>query len=69
LRAATLVWPPLTNAAQGDRSTVTDIQRNKQTVAEFYEIAFNAKQPERAATGCRPVGERAHKASTSRKAC
>jgi predicted SnoaL-like aldol condensation-catalyzing enzyme len=28
---------------------VTDIQRNKQTVVEFYELAFNAKQPEQAA--------------------
>ena len=28
---------------------MTDIQRNKQIVAEFYEIAFNAKQPEQAA--------------------
>jgi hypothetical protein len=27
---------------------VTDIQRNKQTVVEFYELAFNAKQPEQA---------------------
>jgi predicted SnoaL-like aldol condensation-catalyzing enzyme len=33
---------------RGDRSTVTDIQRNKQTVVEFYELAFNAKQPEQA---------------------
>jgi predicted SnoaL-like aldol condensation-catalyzing enzyme len=27
---------------------VTDIQRNKQTVVEFFELAFNAKQPEEA---------------------
>jgi predicted SnoaL-like aldol condensation-catalyzing enzyme len=27
---------------------VTDIERNKQTVVEFYELAFNAKQPEQA---------------------
>jgi predicted SnoaL-like aldol condensation-catalyzing enzyme len=27
---------------------VTDSQRNKQTVVEYYELAFNAKQPEQA---------------------
>ena len=27
---------------------MTDIERNKQTVVEFYELAFNAKQPEQA---------------------
>ena len=27
---------------------MTDIQRDKQTVVEFYELAFNAKQPEQA---------------------
>jgi predicted SnoaL-like aldol condensation-catalyzing enzyme len=53
------VWPRLTSAGggtahpstqspRGDRSSVTDIQRNKQTVVEFYELAFNAKQPEQA---------------------
>jgi predicted SnoaL-like aldol condensation-catalyzing enzyme len=39
---------PFTQSPRGDRSTVTDIQRNKQTVVEFYELAFNAKQPEQA---------------------
>lgn len=28
---------------------MSDIERNKQTVVEFYELAFNAKQPEQAA--------------------
>jgi predicted SnoaL-like aldol condensation-catalyzing enzyme len=42
-RAYLSLCPP-----RGDRSTVTDIQRNKQTVVEFYELAFNAKQPEQA---------------------
>ena len=27
---------------------MSDIERNKQTVVEFYELAFNAKQPEKA---------------------
>jgi predicted SnoaL-like aldol condensation-catalyzing enzyme len=27
---------------------VSDIDRNKQTVVEFYQLAFNAKQPEQA---------------------
>jgi predicted SnoaL-like aldol condensation-catalyzing enzyme len=27
---------------------VSDIERNKQTVVEFYQLAFNAKQPEQA---------------------
>ena len=27
---------------------MTDIQRNKQTVVDYYELAFNAKQPEQA---------------------
>ena len=27
---------------------MSDIERNKQTVVEYYELAFNAKQPEQA---------------------
>jgi len=27
---------------------MTDLERNKQTVREFYELAFNGKQPEQA---------------------
>ena len=27
---------------------MSDIERNKQTVMEYYELAFNAKQPEQA---------------------
>jgi predicted SnoaL-like aldol condensation-catalyzing enzyme len=27
---------------------VSDIERNKQTVVEYYELAFNAKEPEQA---------------------
>jgi predicted SnoaL-like aldol condensation-catalyzing enzyme len=32
----------------GRRPTVSDVDRNKQNVVEFYELAFNAKQPEQA---------------------
>jgi predicted SnoaL-like aldol condensation-catalyzing enzyme len=32
----------------GKETNVSDIERNKQNVVEFYELAFNAKQPERA---------------------